>query len=243
MAVSKRLKPTPFNNTYVKLGEDFYAGTSPAPVSNPELIIFNHALGDELGLADTYLAAHDSAAIYAGNVVPKGAEPVAMAYSGHQFGHFNPQLGDGRALLLGQIESPDGTLRDIHLKGTGQTRYSRNGDGRAALGPRRPPTLPPGAHQHRRQRRRHDRRIARRPARHEASLRRGDLSAPGGRCAAARDRRDRRALAAAPARTGGRELGAGAHSAGEDSLEDVGVDHHPVDPTFESDRAHRRART
>ena len=133
--MSKGLKPTPFNNTYVRLGEDFYAGSSPAPVSNPELIIFNRALGDELGLADTHLAAHDSAAIYAGNVVPEGAEPVAMAYSGHQFGHFNPQLGDGRALLLGQIESPDGTQRDIHLKGTGQTRYSRNGDGRAALGP------------------------------------------------------------------------------------------------------------
>ena len=133
--MSKRLKPTPFNNTYVRLGENFYAGTSPVPVSNPELIIFNHALGNELGLADTCLATQDSAAIYAGNVVPDGAEPVAMAYSGHQFGHFNPQLGDGRALLLGQIETPDGTLRDIHLKGTGQTRYSRNGDGRAALGP------------------------------------------------------------------------------------------------------------
>ena len=129
------MKPTPFNNRYVRLGEDFYAGTSPVPVSNPELIIFNHALGNELGLADTCLATHDSAAIYAGNVVPNGAEPVAMAYSGHQFGHFNPQLGDGRALLLGQIETPDGTLRDIHLKGTGQTRFSRNGDGRAALGP------------------------------------------------------------------------------------------------------------
>ena len=129
------MKPTPFNNRYVRLGEDFYAGISPVPVSNPELIIFNHALGNELGLADTCLATHDSAAIYAGNVVPNGAEPVAMAYSGHQFGHFNPQLGDGRALLLGQIETPDGTLRDIHLKGTGQTRFSRNGDGRAALGP------------------------------------------------------------------------------------------------------------
>ena len=129
------MKPTPFMNTYVKLGEDFYAGTAPVPVPDPELIIFNHALGDELGLADTCLATLDNAAIYAGNIVPEGAEPVAMAYSGHQFGHFNPQLGDGRALLLGQIKSPDGTLRDIHLKGTGQTRYSRNGDGRAALGP------------------------------------------------------------------------------------------------------------
>jgi len=133
--VNNQLKPTPFNNAYVKLGEDFYARTSPVPVTNPELIIFNHALGAESGLADTCLATPDSAAIFAGNVVPEGAAPVAMAYSGHQFGHFNPHLGDGRALLLGQIETPDGRLRDIHLKGSGQTRYSRNGDGRAALGP------------------------------------------------------------------------------------------------------------
>jgi uncharacterized protein YdiU (UPF0061 family) len=129
------LKPIPFNNTYARLGDGFHARTSPVPVANPGLIIFNHALGEELGLADTCLAGPDTADIFAGNVVPEGAEPVAMAYSGHQFGHFNPQLGDGRALLLGQIESPDRSLRDIHLKGTGQTRFSRNGDGRAALGP------------------------------------------------------------------------------------------------------------
>ncbi len=129
------MKPVPFNNAYSQLGEDFYARTSPVPVSHPELIVFNHALADELGLLDTGLARPGSAAIFAGNAVPEGADPVAMAYSGHQFGHFNPHLGDGRALLLGQVVSPDGTLRDIHLKGTGQTRFSRNGDGRAALGP------------------------------------------------------------------------------------------------------------
>lgn len=105
------------------------------PVSSPELIIFNHALGEELGLSDTCLNTSERTAILAGNCVPDGAEPLAMAYSGHQFGHFNPQLGDGRALLLGQIERPDGTHVDMHLKGTGRTVFSRGGDGRSALGP------------------------------------------------------------------------------------------------------------
>ena len=129
------MKPIPFHNSYARLGENFYARTTPAPVTNPELIIFNHALGDELGLSDTCLNATDSTAILAGNCVPDGAEPLAMAYSGHQFGHFNPQLGDGRALLLGQIGRPDGTHADIHLKGSGRTAFSRDGDGRSALGP------------------------------------------------------------------------------------------------------------
>ena len=75
------------------------------------------------------------ASVFAGNHVPEGAQPLAMAYSGHQFGHFNPSLGDGRALLLGQVVSPDNRSFDIHMKGTGQTAFSRNGDGRAALGP------------------------------------------------------------------------------------------------------------
>jgi uncharacterized protein YdiU (UPF0061 family) len=81
------------------------------------------------------LSSPGEAEIFAGNQVPEGAQPLAMAYSGHQFGHFNPGLGDGRALLLGQVVSPEGRPFDIHLKGTGQTAYSRNGDGRAALGP------------------------------------------------------------------------------------------------------------
>jgi uncharacterized protein YdiU (UPF0061 family) len=129
------LKPITFNNTYVNLGNDFYARTTPSPVSNPALIVFNQALGDALGLSDTCLDSPEGAAVLAGNLVPAGAEPLAMAYAGHQFGNFVPQLGDGRALLLGQVAGPDGAQHDIHLKGSGRTAYSRGGDGRAALGP------------------------------------------------------------------------------------------------------------
>jgi len=124
----------PFDNRYVTLGEDFYSRSSPAPVKNPGLIKFNDALARELGLSADDVA-ETGAAIFSGNTLPEGAEPLAMAYAGHQFGHFNPQLGDGRALLLGEISRPDGTRYDIHLKGTGRTRFSRNGDGRSALGP------------------------------------------------------------------------------------------------------------
>ena len=129
------MKPIPFNNRYARLGDNFFARTEPVPVANPELVIFNHALGEELGLSNTCLSTADGTATLAGNCVPEGAEPLAMAYSGHQFGHFNPQLGDGRALLLGQIEHPDGKHVDIHMKGTGRTVFSRGGDGRSALGP------------------------------------------------------------------------------------------------------------
>jgi uncharacterized protein YdiU (UPF0061 family) len=129
------LKPIPFSNTYVNLGTDFYVRTTPSPVSNPALIAFNQALSDALGLSDTCLNSSAGTDILAGNRVPEGAEPLAMAYAGHQFGHFVPQLGDGRALLLGQIAGPDGLHHDIHLKGTGRTVFSRNGDGRATLGP------------------------------------------------------------------------------------------------------------
>ena len=92
-------------------------------------------LSGELGLAETALSSSAGASVFAGNQLPEGAQPLAMAYSGHQFGHFNPNLGDGRALLLGQISDPEGHCFDIHMKGTGQTAFSRNGDGRAALGP------------------------------------------------------------------------------------------------------------
>ena len=129
------MKPIPFHNTYVSLGNDFYVRTSPTPVSNPGLIVFNKALGEALGLADTGLDSPGGTAILAGNRVPDGAEPLAMAYAGHQFGNFVPQLGDGRALLLGQVAGPNGVCHDIHLKGSGRTVYSRGGDGRAALGP------------------------------------------------------------------------------------------------------------
>ena len=129
------LKPVPFDNRYLALGKDFYSRTRPSPVASPRLIVFNHRLGEALGLSGTPLTPPDATAVLAGNDVPEGAEPVAMAYAGHQFGHFVPQLGDGRAILLGQVTDPAGTLFDIHLKGSGQTVFSRNGDGRAALGP------------------------------------------------------------------------------------------------------------
>ena len=129
------MKTTHFNNTYVNLGTDFYDRTAPSPVANPALIVFNHALSDALGLSDTCLNSSEGTAIFAGNRIPEGAEPLAMAYAGHQFGNFVPQLGDGRALLLGQVAGPDGVHHDIQLKGSGRTVYSRGGDGRAALGP------------------------------------------------------------------------------------------------------------
>ena len=129
------MKVNSFKNSYVDLGRDFYQAIEPTPVKNPELIVFNQELSDELGLSATVLGSMERTAVFAGNQVPAGAAPLAMAYSGHQFGHFNPGLGDGRAILLGQIQDPEGRFFDIHLKGTGKTAFSRNGDGRAALGP------------------------------------------------------------------------------------------------------------
>ena len=129
------MKPNTFKNSYYDLGQDFYQSTRPTPVKKPELIIFNRALGDELGLAETALDSTAGASVFAGNDLPEGAQPLAMAYSGHQFGHFNSSLGDGRAILLGQVVSLCGSSFDIHMKGTGQTAFSRDGDGRAALGP------------------------------------------------------------------------------------------------------------
>lgn len=125
----------PFNNRYVTLGDAFYVKTKPSPVSNPTLIKFNDELARTLGLQTTDLNATEVAALFSGNVLPGGAEPLAMAYAGHQFGSFNPQLGDGRAILLGDICTAEGACYDIQLKGSGRTFYSRGGDGRAALGP------------------------------------------------------------------------------------------------------------
>lgn len=124
----------PFDNRYVTLGEGFFERIPPTPVKQPALIQFNDALAGQLGIATEPMAAL-AAAVFSGNRVPEGAEPLAMAYAGHQFGQFVPQLGDGRALLLGEVKRPDGARVDIHLKGSGRTRFSRNGDGRAALGP------------------------------------------------------------------------------------------------------------
>jgi uncharacterized protein YdiU (UPF0061 family) len=121
-----------FDNSYVRLPKRFYARQDPVPVKAPRLIKLNEALARELG-ADP--AALQDAGIFAGNSVPPGAEPLAMAYAGHQFGNFVPQLGDGRAILLGEVVGLDGVRRDIQLKGAGRTPFSRGGDGRAALGP------------------------------------------------------------------------------------------------------------
>ena len=120
---------------YAALGEQFYQPIAPQPVSQPQLIIFNQPLADELGLSANNLLTAPLEKIFSGNVVPDNACSIAMAYAGHQFGHFNPGLGDGRAILLAQIMTDDNQQFDIQLKGSGRTRFSRNGDGRSALGP------------------------------------------------------------------------------------------------------------
>src|SRR4029079_3050202 len=125
----------PFDNSYAKLPENFYQRLDPTPVAEPTLIRLNEPLARELGLDPVWLASKDGVAMLAGNAVAPGSTPIAMAYAGHQFGNFVPQLGDGRALLLGEVVDRSGVRRDIQLKGSGPTRFSRQGDGRAALGP------------------------------------------------------------------------------------------------------------
>jgi uncharacterized protein YdiU (UPF0061 family) len=122
-----------FSNSYAALPPRFFARLDPVAVADPRLIKFNGALATELGLE--WQDATPLAAIFAGNLVPAGADPIATAYAGHQFGQFVPQLGDGRAILLGEVIGRDGARRDIQLKGSGRTPFSRGGDGRAALGP------------------------------------------------------------------------------------------------------------
>ncbi|MQB20287.1 YdiU family protein [Agrobacterium tumefaciens] len=124
-----------FDNSYARLPEHFTAAVLPTPVKAPQLIAFNRPLAEELGLDVEGIDDERLAAIFSGNAVPQGAEPLAMAYAGHQFGNFVPQLGDGRAILLGEVIDAKGRRRDIQLKGSGPTRFSRRGDGRAALGP------------------------------------------------------------------------------------------------------------
>ncbi len=123
----------PFDNTYARLPGAFYARQSPEPVRAPRLVAFNDDLVQVLGISPG--AAQDMAEVFAGNTLPEGAEPLAQLYSGHQFGNYNPQLGDGRAVLLGEVVGTDGIRRDIQLKGSGRTPFSRQGDGRAWLGP------------------------------------------------------------------------------------------------------------
>ena len=125
----------PFQNTYAALPDGFFARVAPTPVTAPRLIKLNRPLAVRLGLDPDLLESPEGAEILAGKRLPDGAEPIAMAYAGHQFGYFVPQLGDGRAILLGEVIDIDGIRRDIQLKGSGPTPFSRRGDGRAALGP------------------------------------------------------------------------------------------------------------
>ncbi len=123
----------PFDNSYAALPDTFYARVRPEPVTAPSLIAINEALARDLGIDG--LDDPNLAAIFAGNAIPEGASPLAQLYAGHQFGQYNPQLGDGRAVLLGETVGRDGIRRDIQLKGSGRTPFSRMGDGRAWLGP------------------------------------------------------------------------------------------------------------
>ena len=124
-----------FDNSYARLPDRFFARLRPTPVAAPRLVRLNKKLAWHLRLDPGKLAAPEGVEILAGNRVPKRGEPLAMAYGGHQFGTFVPQLGDGRAILLGEVIDRDGVRRDIQLKGSGPTPFSRRGDGRAALGP------------------------------------------------------------------------------------------------------------
>lgn len=124
-----------FDNSYAEqLPELCYTRMNPTPVRSPRMAVFNGKLAESLGLREQALGGEEGAAVFAGNRVPEGAQPLAQAYAGHQFGHFT-MLGDGRAILLGEQITPGGERYDIQLKGAGRTPYSRGGDGRAALGP------------------------------------------------------------------------------------------------------------
>ncbi|MBC6438015.1 MAG: YdiU family protein [Rhodobacteraceae bacterium] len=124
----------PFDNSYARLPVRFFTEQPPVPVSRPGLVAVNRPLADELGITLPE-DPQEIAAIFAGNALPPGAAPLAQVYAGHQFGGWVPQLGDGRAILLGEVVNRTGTRRDIQLKGAGRTPYSRMGDGRAWLGP------------------------------------------------------------------------------------------------------------
>ena len=124
-----------FDNSYTQLPERFFARQRPAHVPDPKLVGLNLGLAALLSIDSHWLSSAAGVAVLAGNEVPEGAEPLAQAYAGHQFGGFVSQLGDGRAILLGEVIGTDGARRDIQLKGSGRTPFSRAGDGKAALGP------------------------------------------------------------------------------------------------------------
>ena len=124
-----------FEHSYAGLPGHFYADIAPTAVAEPALLRLNRALAADLQLDAHWLASADGVAMLAGNRLPATARPIAMAYAGHQFGNFVPSLGDGRAILLGEVIDRHGHRRDVQLKGAGRTPFSRSGDGRAALGP------------------------------------------------------------------------------------------------------------
>ena len=127
--------PIQFNNTYNKLPNNFHSKQLPTPVDRPQLIITNSELAQQLNIDADWLNSDAALNVFAGNAVAPGSEPIATAYAGHQFGHWNPKMGDGRAILLGEVVDVDGLAFDIQLKGAGPTPYSRGGDGRSQIGP------------------------------------------------------------------------------------------------------------
>lgn len=129
------IKKIQFTQSYNMLGDVFYSSDKPQSVSRPQLFVFNQALQKQLNLDNTVFNAEDGISYFSGNQIIEDSMPLAMAYSGHQFGHFSPQLGDGRAVLLGSLLDSSNREYDLQLKGSGRTAFSRNGDGRSALGP------------------------------------------------------------------------------------------------------------
>ena len=125
----------PFDNSYARLPARFYARIGPSPVARPKLVALNEGLAQALGIDTGELRSPAGVAVLSGSAIPDGADPLAQAYAGHQFGGWSPQLGDGRAMLLGEVLDANGTRQDIQLKGSGRTPFSRGGDGRAWLGP------------------------------------------------------------------------------------------------------------
>ncbi|MEO1193661.1 MAG: YdiU family protein [Pseudomonadota bacterium] len=124
-----------FDNSYARLPERLFARVSPAATPSPQLLQINKSLAEELALDPERLVSQEGLEILSGNRIATGSDPIAMAYAGHQFGNWVPQLGDGRALLLGEVIDRNGQRRDIQLKGSGRTPFSRMGDGKAPLGP------------------------------------------------------------------------------------------------------------